>query len=143
MTDKDVLMVCIADLGLAIKNYDIKCRTEQCGTPGYVDPEVLNGQAFTTKSDIFSLGSLLYNIVTCRFLFGGTSARAILHKNKHQDPNPIIEKYCKTISADCRDLMKRMLAFQQSKRPSAEECLRHPWFSSVSPIIESMLALNK
>jgi serine/threonine-protein kinase Chk2 len=43
MTDKDVLMVCVADLGLAIKDYDIKCRTEQCGTPGYVDPEVLNG----------------------------------------------------------------------------------------------------
>jgi serine/threonine protein kinase len=91
-------MVCIADLGLAIKDYDIKCTSEKCGTPGYVDPDVLNGSSFSSKSDIFSLGSLLYNVATCRFLFGGTTAKAILHKNKHQDPSAIIDKYCTNVS---------------------------------------------
>jgi len=71
ITDKDVLMVCIADLGLAIKDYDKKRITVKCGTPGYVDPDVLNGKNFITKSDIFSLGSVLFNIITYRLLFGG------------------------------------------------------------------------
>jgi serine/threonine protein kinase len=57
-------MVCIADLGLAIKDYDIKGIVMKCGTPGYVDPDVLKGNNFITKSDIFSLGSVLYNIIT-------------------------------------------------------------------------------
>jgi serine/threonine protein kinase len=64
-------MVCIADLGLAVKDYDVKGIAMKCGTPGYVDPDVLAGSHFITKSDIFSLGSVLYNIITCRLLFGG------------------------------------------------------------------------
>jgi calcium-dependent protein kinase len=98
LMDKQDLKICISDLGLAcLTNDEVEIKLK-CGTPGYVDPDVLNGGAFTPKSDIFSLGSLLYNIVTCRFLFGGTTAKAILHKNKHQDPNPIIDKYCTNIS---------------------------------------------
>jgi serine/threonine protein kinase len=39
--DRDVLMVCIADLGLSIKADDLRGKNEKCGTPAYVDPEVL------------------------------------------------------------------------------------------------------
>ena len=39
--DQSVLMVCIADLGLAIKADDPRNKNETCGTPAYVDPEVL------------------------------------------------------------------------------------------------------
>jgi serine/threonine protein kinase len=67
-------MVCIADLGLAISTDDEKGKMEQCGTPGYVDPEVLNGEPFTTKSDIFSLGSLFFNLITNRLVFPGITA---------------------------------------------------------------------
>ena len=73
--DSEVLMVCIADLGLAIRENDEKRKMESCGTPGYVDPEVLNGRPFTTKSDIFSLGSLLFNLVTHKIVFPGFTAQ--------------------------------------------------------------------
>jgi serine/threonine protein kinase len=72
--DSEVLMVCIADLGLAIREDDEKRKMESCGTPGYVDPEVLNGRPFTTKSDIFSLGSLLFNLITHKIVFPGFTA---------------------------------------------------------------------
>ena len=52
--DKEILMICIADLGLAIRKNDIEGISIKCGTPAYVDPEVLNGNKFTVKSDIFS-----------------------------------------------------------------------------------------
>jgi serine/threonine protein kinase len=73
--DSEVLMVCIADLGLAIREDDEKGKMETCGTPGYVDPEVLNGRPFTAKSDIFSLGSLFFNLITHRLVFPGFTAQ--------------------------------------------------------------------
>ena len=62
--DKKSLHVCIADLGLACRATDEKGLKLKCGTPGYLDPEVLKGQQYTAKSDIFSLGSLLFNVIT-------------------------------------------------------------------------------
>jgi serine/threonine protein kinase len=41
----------------------------KCGTPSYVDPEILMGHPFTTKADIFSLGSMFFNMVTGKLLF--------------------------------------------------------------------------
>jgi len=76
-------MVCIADLGLAISADDEKAIKEKCGSPGYVDPDVLNGRPFSTKSDIFSLGSLLFNLITMRLLYPGVNAVQVLRNNKH------------------------------------------------------------
>jgi serine/threonine protein kinase len=74
ITDYEVLMVCIADLGLAIHADDQQAIREKCGSPGYVDPDILNGRPFSTKSDIFSLGSLLFNLITMRLLYPGVNA---------------------------------------------------------------------
>jgi len=64
LVDKVNLKISISDLGLACKaNDEVETRIK-CGTPGYVDPEVLRGGRFTTKSDIFSVGSLLFNLIT-------------------------------------------------------------------------------
>jgi len=67
-------MVCIADLGLAIHAEDQTAIREKCGSPGYVDPDIFNGRPFSTKSDIFSLGSLLFNLITMRLLYPGVNA---------------------------------------------------------------------
>ncbi len=67
-------MVCIADLGLAIGNNDKQALMIKCGTPAYVDPEVLNDNGFTFKSDIFSLGSLMFNLITRKFIFKGRTS---------------------------------------------------------------------
>ena len=75
ITDSAALMACYADLGLAMKDYDMSSAGDMCGTPGYVDPEVLSGGMFSNRSDIFSLGCVMYNMLTCRFLFGGLNLK--------------------------------------------------------------------
>lgn len=63
----------IADFGLATftpANLREKLY-EKCGTPCYVAPEILRDQGYTQKCDIFSLGSLFFNLVTGRYLFNG------------------------------------------------------------------------
>jgi len=50
----------IADFGFAKKVTGSKCLMTQCGTPGYVAPEILHGVPYGTKSDIWSLGVIIY-----------------------------------------------------------------------------------
>ena len=73
--------VCIADLGMACKSNDLKQISIKCGTPTYVDPEVLKKCSFKPQSDIFSLGSLLFNLITNRLLYKGSSSKELLLKN--------------------------------------------------------------
>lgn len=56
--------VCFADLGLAC-NFDNAVElNKQCGSLGYVAPEILHGKPFTSKADVFSLGVVFYNLVS-------------------------------------------------------------------------------
>lgn len=70
----------------------------KCGTPGYVDPDVLNGKPFIGKSDVFSLGSMLFNMISCRLLFSGKTAKEILFSNKNSNAQSYIDKTCKRVS---------------------------------------------
>ena len=96
--DKDELKVCFADLGLACKTTDIKSAMIKCGTPGYVDPDVLKGKKFNEKSDIFSLGSLLFNLISGRLLFFGKTAKEILKNNKNTNSQNYVENSCMNVS---------------------------------------------
>ncbi len=69
LTDRNNLKICISDLGLACLTSDEIETRLKCGTPGYVAPEVLKGKYFTTKSDIFSIGSFFFNLITNSNLF--------------------------------------------------------------------------
>jgi calcium/calmodulin-dependent protein kinase I/calcium-dependent protein kinase len=62
-------------LGLACKIDEDNLLNKKCGTPGYVAPEVLKGFKTTFKSDIFSLGSLFYSLLTGRMLYGGKNMK--------------------------------------------------------------------
>ena len=73
--------MCIADLGLACWSDDPSNLKQKVGTPTYVAPEVLAGQPFNNKSDIFSLGSFLYNLLTGKTLYKGSSYSELLHYN--------------------------------------------------------------
>jgi serine/threonine protein kinase len=130
--DKDRLEVCIADLGLACRVTDTSILGQNCGTPGYVGPEILKGFPASTKSDIFSLGSIFYNIVTGNMLFEGKDHKEVLRNNKYKDPCDIIDDDMLLASSECVNLLKKMLAKSPEDRPSSEECLN---VSSKFPLI--------
>ena len=69
MMEESTPNICITDLGMACHATNISSLKEKCGTPGFVAPEVLHGNGASYKSDIFSLGSLLYTLIAGRLLF--------------------------------------------------------------------------
>lgn len=72
MDPTQLIEVCVADFGLTCHLSDSECVYNITGTPGYIAPEVLREDGpFTTEGDIFSIGSLLFNIITGLNLFPG------------------------------------------------------------------------
>ena len=59
----------IGDFGLACKLGEDECIMKVCGTIGYIAPEVILGQPSDFKSDIWSLGTILYALIDSRMPF--------------------------------------------------------------------------
>ena len=57
--------LCIIDFGLSSEMDNLQELNNVCGTPNYIDPEVLNGTAlYNEKSEVFSLGSIFFTMIT-------------------------------------------------------------------------------
>ena len=54
----------MADYGLAKRVRQGETLEDKCGTPSYIAPEILRGEKYLYKSDIFSIGSVMYNLIT-------------------------------------------------------------------------------
>jgi DNA-binding NarL/FixJ family response regulator len=88
----------IVDFGIA-KHVDSIDRTSQgevLGTPRYMSPEQVQGRALDLRTDIYSAGVLLYQMVTGKHLFSGETAVevALHHLNTHPPALPQdLERY--------------------------------------------------
>ncbi len=62
------------------------------GTPRYMSPEQVRGEAVTNQSDIFSMGALIYELVAGTPAFSGDTLPGLTHQILHADPQPLIER---------------------------------------------------
>ncbi|EGR31806.1 protein kinase domain protein, partial [Ichthyophthirius multifiliis] len=91
LQNQNDINICIIDFGLStFQNID-KFLYQKCGTPGYVAPEIINMKEkdgkYTTQCDLFSLGCLLYFLLTKKPLFQGKNTKETVDLNKKCDVN--------------------------------------------------------
>jgi len=85
------------------------------GTVSYMSPEQAEGKKVDARSDIFSLGSVLYEMVTGQKAFQGTSKLSTLSAILHQEPKPV-SGITPTIPSDLEKLISRCLRKDPQRR---------------------------
>jgi len=116
----------IADFGFAKKVLTPNSLTTQCGTPGYVAPEILEGNAYDTKSDMWSLGVIVYILLGGYPPFIEQNQRELFRKIRKGNYE-FHEEYWGSVSSEAKDLISCLLVVQPSKRMSASDALKHKW----------------
>lgn len=124
----------ITDFGLAraIDDASVTRTGVIAGTPQYMSPEQARGEAIDARSDLFSLGSVLYALCTGRPPFRAENTFGILRRITDQSPRPIKEIIADVPDWLCR-IIDRLLAKDREDRfASAQEvasvlrqCLAH------------------
>ena len=117
-------LVKLGDFGIAkgFKNTWEKAKTK-VGTPYYLSPEIINSKPYDSKSDIWALGVLLYEMMTFKMPFNASSLPSLSLKIiKGYYPSPPT-----SYSKDLIDLVKKCLNLDPKKRPSVENILRLPF----------------
>jgi serine/threonine protein kinase len=109
----------IGDLGFC-KIYDNdNSNSTFCGTPYYVAPEVWENQKYSEKSDMFSIGVVLYELITFTRPFDGDNLpdvrKQILNANVPQLPSNICE--------ELKNIVLSLLSKNPHNRPKAFELL--------------------
>ncbi|XP_047327232.1 phosphoenolpyruvate carboxylase kinase 2-like [Impatiens glandulifera] len=103
-----------------------RTMTGVVGTPYYVAPEILLGREYNEKVDVWSAGVILYIMLSGVPPFYGESStetfEAVLRGNLRFPPRNF-----RSVSSEAKDLLRKMICKDVSRRLSAEQVLRHPW----------------
>ena len=91
----------------------------QTGTPYYASPEVWRDQPYGSKSDIWSLGCVCYEMVTLKPPFRANDMNGLYKRVLKGVYPPIDHKY----SADIKTVISRMLQTDARERPSCAQIL--------------------
>ncbi|MGW7528580.1 serine/threonine-protein kinase [Streptomyces sp. NPDC054783] len=92
---------------------------EFVGTPAYVAPESAEGRPQTSAVDIYGAGILLYELVTGRPPFSGSTALEVLHQHLSAEP-----RRPSTVPDPLWTVIERCLRKNPDERPSAENLAR-------------------
>jgi hypothetical protein len=121
MTSERPEDVVLIDLGLARSTSGEAPRVTATGyilgTPGYMSPEQVRGDALDARSDVFALGCVLYEALTGYAAFGGENRFAVRVKVLLATPADL-RSLCPAAPVELADLVARMLAKPVAERPA-------------------------
>jgi serine/threonine protein kinase len=124
----------IADFGFAKKVLTPNSLTTQCGTPGYVAPEILEGVSYDIQSDMWSLGVIIYIILGGYPPFIEQNQRELFRKIR-RGQYEFHEEYWGSVSPDAKDMIKCLLTVQPAQRMTANQALQHKWMLQEDSIL--------
>ncbi|CAD8153295.1 unnamed protein product [Paramecium pentaurelia] len=126
--ENDISNIVLADFGLAdYYQKDAQYLFKRCGSLGYVAPEILQDKHYDFKVDIYSLGIVMFLLLTGEQAFKGSSTQEVLQNNTYGKIDDYKLESCH-VSQDAKNLCRQMLNINSNQRLTAEAAIKHPWF---------------
>ncbi len=142
LLERGVERVLVTDFGLA-RTVDDASLTHTgviAGTPHYMSPEQALGQTSDFRTDLFSLGSVLYYMASGHAPFRAEKAMAVLNRICHEPHRPVWEVNSE-IPDDLSDVIDRLLSKKASRRfSSADEV--HQQLNRILASLQQPRSLN-
>lgn len=146
---EDLTSVKIIDFGLSVLNK--KDEKYRVGSPYYMAPEMIEGN-YSKASDMWSIGVIMYLIMTGRQPFEGVDQRDVYRNILKGNYDKKVLKDDK-FSIEIRDFVEKLLVVKESQRMKSDAAFDHSWISKFSgnastaivneSIIESLRSFSK
>ena len=116
-------MIKLGDFGIARVLSDTRSKAKTVvGTPYYLSPEIIKSEPYSFKSDIWSLGVLLYEMCALQPPFNAQSLHQLAQKIIQGQYSAVPSHFSKNINA----LLSSMLQRDPAKRPNINQLLKSP-----------------
>jgi serine/threonine protein kinase len=113
----------VADFGIARpQQSSLTASGSLIGTPNYMAPEQVTGAELTPRADLFSLGVVLYEMLTATRPFAANDITGILHNILRQEPRHVSE-INPAVPRPVGDFIARLMRKSPLERPSTDEAL--------------------
>uniref|UniRef100_A0A7S1PAF6 non-specific serine/threonine protein kinase n=1 Tax=Vitrella brassicaformis TaxID=1169539 RepID=A0A7S1PAF6_9ALVE len=138
--NKDSWTLKLGDFGIVkvLENTEAMANT-QIGTPYYMSPELISSLPYTYQSDVWALGCILHEMLSCKHAFQADNfpLLAIRIKGSFQ-PLP------STCSYEMKSLVARMLSVEAGDRPSLRDILHLPFIKRrIGGVLKSTLCSSR
>ena len=133
----------LIDFGLAKQNFDLKAGLKSIvGSPNFIAPEILNKQEYDYKCDIWSLGVIIFILLSGDPPFQGENNFETFNRIK-KGHFSFDGKEWKKITNEGKDLIKKLLVLEPNKRITITEALKHAWFNLIPNEIEKKTGIER
>merc|ERR1712034_66309 len=113
--------IVLADFGVSrVLDNTMAMATTMVGTPLSMAPEVYQGRSYTTKSDIWSYGIVLYEVCARTVPFGGRNFAEVQGKVLHDPEPPLPQAY-----RDLMEIYHGCLQKEPRKRLTSKQIVSH------------------
>ncbi|KAK6589549.1 hypothetical protein RS030_203196 [Cryptosporidium xiaoi] len=119
--------IVIGDLGISriMQSMSMSFTLTSIGTPQYMSPEMCENKPYTYKSDIWSFGCVLYELITLKPPFSGNSLLSLAWNISFQEIEPLPDCFSKELF----ELIKQLLSRNPTIRPNPDQILDNLIFS--------------
>ena len=125
-SETDDASIKVADFGFAIQGAAKSSLTTQCGTPGYVAPEILRSEPYGKAVDMWSIGVITYILLGGYPPFHDDNQKALFRKIKKGEFE-FHEEYWGGVSDEAKNLITGLLQIDPNNRLTVDDMLKHPW----------------
>ena len=137
MSEDNDSYIKLADFGFAARCHVPKCLTKQCGTPFFVSPEILMRQPYDQQSDMWSVGCIIFLLLSGNLPFMGRSQKELFRKIVSGKFEFDEDDWC-DVSVEAKDLVKKLLVLDPDERLTSNEALKHKWMKASNDRLKKM-----